>query len=312
MELTIVSAFFDIGRENFKGYERGNNKYISYFKFWARIRNNLIVYTTREFVSEILSIRRNFGLEEKTKVIEIDDYKSFDRDLYNKMKKVMDNEISLNFHKDIKRPESWNVDYNFIMMLKSYCIVDAVQKGYVKGMIAWLDFGFNHGGKDGLINKEEFDFKWKYDFPEKINLFSHQKIDDERPIFDIVRSMDVYIRGNIIVAPDYLWLKFSYLVKKAMESLLDCGLCDDDQTICLMAYRAQKDIFVIHDVENWYDGLKYFGGNHLTVKRIEKRRNKTYKIYKERARFYLLDGKYNLAIKYYKMYLKEKINNKFK
>lgn len=37
-ELTIVTAYFDIGRNKWKGFERGNNKYINYFKFWARIK----------------------------------------------------------------------------------------------------------------------------------------------------------------------------------------------------------------------------------------------------------------------------------
>ncbi|SNU93698.1 protein YibB [Megamonas hypermegale] len=309
-DITIVTAFFDIGREKFKGYERGNNKYINYFKFWARINNNIIIYTNANFEKEIKQIREDFGLLEKTKIVIVDNYTNFDKNLYKKITDVMNNEISLNFHKDIKKPESWSADYNFIMMLKSYCIVDAIEKGYAKGTIAWLDFGFNHGGKDGLINEEEFNFKWEYNFPKKINLFSHQKIDDNIPIFDIVRSMDVYIRGNIIVAPDYLWQNFLYLAKKSMNSLLDCGLCDDDQTICLMAYRSQKDIFFIHDVENWYDGLKCFGGNHLTVKSEKKQENKSYIKYKERARLFMLDGKCKLAFTYYKQYLKEKIQIK--
>ena len=122
--------------------------------------------------------------------------------------------------------------------------------------------------------------------------------------------MDVYIRGNVIVAPDYLWQNFLYLAKKSMNSLLDCGLCDDDQTICLMAYRSQKDIFFIHDVENWYDGLKCFGGNHLTVKSEKKQENKSYIKYKERARLFMLDGKCKLAFTYYKQYLKKKIQIK--
>jgi hypothetical protein len=94
--------------------------------------------------------------------------------------------------------------------------------------------------------------------------------------------------------------------------LVDCGLCDDDQTICLMAYREKKEIFKINNVKKWYDGLKCFGGEHLTVRTEKEEKNRSYRIYKERARYYLLDGKYSLAKKYYKMYLKEKINIKMK
>ncbi|CBL05387.1 Bacterial protein of unknown function (HtrL_YibB) [Megamonas hypermegale ART12/1] len=62
-DITIVTAYFDINRKNWKGFERSNNDYINYFKFWARIKNNLIVYTSKEFVEDILNIRKNFGLE---------------------------------------------------------------------------------------------------------------------------------------------------------------------------------------------------------------------------------------------------------
>lgn len=311
MELTLVTAFFDIGRDKFKGYERGNNKYISYFKFWARIKNNLIVYTSPQFKDEILQIRANFGLKDKTKVITIDDFKTFDIDLYNRIKHAMNNEISLNFHKDIKRPEAYSWDYNYIMILKWYCITDAIKNNYAKNMIAWIDFGFNHGGSDGLINKKEFDFLWQYEFTSnKIHLFTFQKPDINRPIFDIVRSMDVYIRGNIIIAPDYLWKEFFYLIKNSMLSLTRCGLSDDDQTLMLMSYYEKPDIFELHDVIHWYDGLKCFGGEHLTTKKEKPQKNKSYRLYKDRAKLFLLDGKIDLAKHYYKLYIKAKIKSK--
>lgn len=310
MELTLITAYFDIGRDKFKGFERGNNKYINYFKFWAKMKNNLIVYTSSQFKDEILNIRENFGLKEKTKIVVIDDFKSFDINLYNRIKKAMDNTIALNFHKDINRPEAYSWDYNYLMMLKSYCILDAIEHNYATGMIAWIDFGFNHGGSDGLINTDEFQFLWQYDFSNKIHLFTHQKIDTSIPIFDIVRTMDVYIRGNIIIAPDYLWKKLFSLAKDCMISLTRCGLCDDDQTIMLMAYYEEPDIFELHNVNHWYDGLKCFGGNHLTVKPEKKQKNKSYKKYKERAKLFMLDGKYKLASTYYKQYLKEKIQIK--
>ena len=42
--ITIVSAFFDCGRGNLDYQTRKNEKYIEYFKFWARIKNPLIIY----------------------------------------------------------------------------------------------------------------------------------------------------------------------------------------------------------------------------------------------------------------------------
>ncbi|EAJ8906968.1 protein YibB, partial [Campylobacter jejuni] len=34
-EITIVTAFYDIGRKDIKNFERDNDKYLSYFEFLA-------------------------------------------------------------------------------------------------------------------------------------------------------------------------------------------------------------------------------------------------------------------------------------
>ena len=59
-ELTIVTAFFDIGRKNFKGLSRSNELYLSYFKYWARIKNKLVVYTDKIMAKEVKKVRKEY------------------------------------------------------------------------------------------------------------------------------------------------------------------------------------------------------------------------------------------------------------
>ena len=47
-EITLVTAFFDIGRSSFPIYARSNDRFFDYFYFWARIQNDLIVYCAPE------------------------------------------------------------------------------------------------------------------------------------------------------------------------------------------------------------------------------------------------------------------------
>ena len=200
-EITIVTAYFDINRKNWKGFERDNNKYINYFKFWARIQNNLIIYTSKEFADTIYSIRKNFELENKTHVVVIDDIFSCDKEIYQRMKKVMSNDILLKFHfpKEIKRPNAWNVNYNYITYLKPYFVNKAIKDYNLKNLVAWWDFGFNHGGELGILDPNDFNFLWQYNFSPKIHLFStnyYKVLEKNRPIFDMVRSLDSYIVGG--------------------------------------------------------------------------------------------------------------------
>lgn len=146
MELTLVTAYFDIGRGSFAKYKRNNNKYIDYFKFWARIKNKLVVYTSPEFADSILEIRKSFDLGDKTIIKVIDDFRQIDSDLYARIKRTMNNTFSLNFHKETDHLEAYNPDYNYITSIKYHFVADAVENNYAEGMIAWIDFGFNHGG----------------------------------------------------------------------------------------------------------------------------------------------------------------------
>lgn len=263
-ELTLVTAYFDIGRGNFnKNYARGNNKYINYFKFWARIKNDVIIYTQPEFKDEILEIRENFGLKDKTKIIVIDDIYCLFPDMYKKMQEIENDDYYKKFRYIKYSPDNM-AKYDYVMFLKTWCMMDAVEKGYVANdFVAWFDFGFNHGGE--VYSKEkDFDFLWKYNFEDKIYL-SAFKEDDSKPIFEIIQNGEVYIQGAPYIVPVHLMKTFYNLIYNAMWSLLDLGFIDDDQTLLLMAYRKNKDIFKC-DVYDWFMIFKECGAKHMTIR----------------------------------------------
>lgn len=264
-ELTLITAYFDIGRGEFDGnYARGNNKYIDYFKFWARMKNDVIIYTQPEFKDEILEIREGFGLKAKTKIVTIDNIYDLFPDMYKRMQEV-ENDNYYKKYRYIKYSPDNMAKYDYIMFLKTWCMMDAVEKEYVNNdFIAWIDFGFNHGGET-YSNEEDFDFLWKYDFEDKIYLQA-LKEDDNKPIFEIIQNGEVYIQGNPYMVPVHLMKEFYDLIYEAMWSLLDVGFIDDDQTLLLMAYRKNKKIFNCK-VYDWFMIFKECGASHMRVKR---------------------------------------------
>lgn len=299
-EITIVTAFFDIGRTSWENSQRSNHEYMEAFKFWARIRNNVIIYTEKVFAEEIFNIRKSYGLEQRTKVITIDNVLNCDREIYDKMAAVMQSNIFRSFRKDPKSPESWNARYNYIMYLKSYFITDAINKKLTNDFVAWFDFGFNKNGTLDYPYKEEFDFLWKYDFENKMYLFVIEDIGIDKPIFDIVREMDVYITGNTVIGAKILWPQYHSLCRNSIISLADCGMADDDQTIALMAYRKKPQLFKLYKVNTWCGWLKELGGSHLTQKIFKE---KKYKKYKRCALLYFKERNNTKAFFYYCKYL---------
>lgn len=264
-KITLVTAFFPLKRESWTDFERPNDKYFKYFEFWARIQNDLIVYTTSEFKNRILEIRNKFG-RSNTEVVTIDNFFEADKELYENIKLATDSELNKQFHINPNSPESWNYNYNYVMLLKEWCVKDAVEKNLATGMIAWIDFGFNHGG-EFYQKSSEFDFEWRWDFSNKIHLFQINKFDN-LPIFEIVRRMNTYIQGDIIIAPDKLWIKLWDLVKSNMIALNKVGLVDDDQTILLMSYKENPSIFELHD-SKWFSQIADCSNQNFTIKTEE-------------------------------------------
>lgn len=268
-ELTIITAFFDIGRKDFKEFSRSNEQYLKYFKFWAKIQNNIIVYTNRIMAKKVEEVRKEFGLLEKTKVVIIDDFLKIEPQLYKEMEKIANNETFL-LYRYTDNPADNNAKYDYVMLLKSWCINDAVEKGYAVGQLAWVDFGFNHGG-DLYSNSEEFDFLWKVNLPEdKITLFSI-KDDNQKQLFQIIQSYEVYIMGAIYFVPSKLAKQFWQDNKEAMLKLIEFGFIDDDQTLLLMISRTYKERYQVIK-SDWFMPLKEFGGEHLTIRKKENKK----------------------------------------
>ena len=264
-KITIVTAFFPLNRDKWEGFNRSNDKYYKYFEFWSRIQNDMIIYTDKDSAEIINNIRTKRFDRKNTKIITIDDYSLIDSELYNSVKKATENQLNIDFHLYNKNPESWNANYNYIMLMKEWCIQDAIEKGYAKGMIAWVDFGFNHGGEYYTIS-DEFDFEWKYPFSDKMHFFSIHNPDDV-PIFENIRLMSTYIQGCIIVGPDYLWRDLWSSVRTNMLFLNKIGLSDDDQIFLYLYYKEYPDKCELHKCE-WFSQFEIFSDKKFTHTRI--------------------------------------------
>ena len=270
-EVTLVTAFFDIGRGDFnivRCEPRSAQKYIDYFDFWARIQNKLIVYTSPEYAQQIRDVRKKYGRENKTEIIEIEDIFSVEHDIYLRMKAVEANE-------DFKNIRFWNkevsnrADYNYIVLMKYWCMQNAVTRGLCSKSVFWIDFGYNHGGAC-YTKPEEFDFCITGATNNKIQLYALPQKEPKKVsgIQSLQFQFDT-IASGIVVSPSSLCSKLWEMTKSAMLSLLSLDCIDDDQQLLLMAYKLHSECFEIHN-SDWFMPLKeYWGGSHLTVKQKE-------------------------------------------
>lgn len=280
--VTIVTAFFPIGRKEWSKLSRSDEEYLNHFAFWARIQNDLIVYTTPAIGTRVKQIRESFG-RNNTTIIEVADWHELDREMYEKIAGAMQSEWARLYKRSPKSPESWNPDYNYVMYLKWWCLADSATKSdNDTDFYAWVDLGFNHGGCY-YQKSEEFDFLWTAEnLSAKIHLFNRLQLNDI-PMFEKIRNMSSYIVGGFAVAPAKLCKEFFSLINWSLDCLCAVGLPDDDQNLMLMSYKRKPELFELHN-STWHQGFALASGRDFTVKSEEEHCSSIRRWWKQRTR----------------------------
>jgi protein YibB len=247
-EIKIVSAFFDIGRGDYETHKRSTDQYFEYFRFWARIQNELIVYCDPENVDRIRKIREEFGRGDQTTVIPVV-LEEIEPEILARMRQVEQDEGFQSF-RYLERDPSNTALYDYVMLLKWWCMADAAKTREHTEQLAWVDFGFNHGGSK-YIRSEDFDFHWVYNYPYKLSAFCLND-PDKMALIDSLQFQHDCFTGCSFALPVGLCAPFWTYMKEAMSALLDVGCIDDDQHLMLMVYKKQKEQFSIQ-IANWFE-----------------------------------------------------------
>lgn len=270
-DITIVTAFFDIGRGSWPTVVRGrvlppyqhrtNETYLSYFNLLAMIDNPMVIYTQDDLVDIIRAIRERHGHSDKTEIISFPKdtvFSQFGKDeLLGKIDSVMNSQEFISHVNEPWLPEYWNSKYVMINFMKSDFVCDAIEKNLVKTpLAAWIDFGYCRDAFSLPRSK-----MWSYDFDvNKIHMFNQYPINESRPVQDIIKTGDVYIQGCHIVAGTSMWNNLKTSVYKNIDKLLNMNYIDDDQTLLLMSYLDNKDTHELHsaDSNDWFRIFKRY------------------------------------------------------
>ena len=264
-KIKIVTAFFDIGRGTSSVLPRNNEQYFDYFKFWSRIQNEMIVYCEPQNCEKIINIRREYGLEEKTEVIPIPDVFHIEPEIFAHMTEIEHNKQFHSF-RYYNKALSNSAKYDYIMLIKWWCLNDAAARSDDDYFLAWIDFGYNHGG-ERYTKSEDFDFLWDYPFADKVNAFCLSNPDDMTGVDSLQFQKDCFI-GHTVVMPQNMCAQWWNRIKEAMWSLISLDCIDDDQQLLLMVYKRYKNDFNIM-ICDWFEDFLLCSNQSFTVKRIE-------------------------------------------
>lgn len=249
--ITIVTAFYDIGRETWSSYSRKNEEYFSCFKLLCQLKNKIIVFTQSKFQKEFEDIISTI----KGDLIVFYDDKIIDNEFYiKKINKIQKSSEYLNGILTPNCPEYWNPYYVYINFLKSDFCLEAIKRvPEIDDFVSWIDFGYVK--KQEQIPESKL---WNYQFNDKINFWSIKDIPQEINLIHTVKTNTVYIQGCHIVASKNKWYVLNQLMIEQLNHLLINNLIDDDQTLMLMSYASNPEEFKIYNENINYQDLGWF------------------------------------------------------
>lgn len=263
-DITIVTAFFDIGRGDWtpdKGLphylHRTTDTYMERFSHIAKLENDMIIYTSPEFVDRIKELRDG----RPTSILTVDFKNNFKvlRDKITKVQKDPVYQSKIN-PMQVRNPEYWSADYVVVNALKS-SFVNRAKETITTDLVAWMDFGYCR--EESTRNNVTH---WKYPFnKDKIHLFNIKDWKEGTFIENVIFNNDVYMTGPCIVAGKDMWIQLEQLVHHSLNELLNNNLVDDDQTLLLMSYLFKPELFELHSVskEDWFIIFKDYNANIL-------------------------------------------------
>lgn len=268
--ITIVTAFFDIGRGNWtsdKGFsphlERTSDTYIEYFKNLSELDNEMVIFTSSDLKPKIEKIRNG----KRTVVISLDINNKFQY-IKNKISQIQkDDEFRNKLEtRQLINPEYWSSNYVFVCNLKSYFVNKAIALNLVNNnMVAWVDFGYCRNAE--VINGLS---QWNYPFDvNKVNLFTVKKgltVKTLHQVFDHMINNRSYIIGGAIVATKNKWKEFYELVCQCQIKTLRNNIVDDDQGIFIMCYHYKPQLIKLNHLgkNRWFNLFKLYGKNDFS------------------------------------------------
>lgn len=252
--VTIVTAFMDIGRDSWTGLKnnqmippyirRDKDTYFERFERLSKVKNPIVVFAHSKDFERLQKIRQDLHL------IAIDTLFEDHEHLLKKIEHVQQNPSFIKFVDKPSAPEYWSPEYVTINLMKSFFVNYAVEQNVTDSEEwAWIDFGY--------VREDTFcppGLEWKFDTQGKINIFCVNPFTHSKPIFEIIKTGEVYIQGCHIVAPKNQWLTLKNLILQNLNVLFEVDLIDDDQTLLLMSYRHSPESFVINPVDpsDWF------------------------------------------------------------
>jgi protein YibB len=256
IDLTVTTAFFDLGRETWTGYKRSVEDYLNYSKNMLSLDCNMVIYTQENFYQHFKETRMKIDPElSKTRIVILPLEQIPYYEYLEKITNLMNDDFFIhnikNRHPDQLRPEANYPIYNIVQFAKSKFVSKTIQSNpFNTDYHCWMDAGIYHSGFPEEFRGKKFPSKNQDTLKDgKIHQF-YRVFPKEKDIhkvsyyseLDDVRIVGAWFGGHKNALETY-----SNIINKVVDDSIKEKVISDDQNIYTISYLENKDLFTLHD-----------------------------------------------------------------
>ena len=248
--VTLVTAFFDIGRE-LNGDGRKLSDYLEWIKKTLQLNCNLFIVTEKKFVDFMKDNRpSNYNTYIKEDILENASYYKY----LPKMKEILNSEYYKTRIAYPNRVECKLPEYNVIQYSKFGWLADAIKENpFNSDYFFWMDAGISRFFLDTDINK-------KYPSNTIINNSDNKFIIQQR--YDLnnynmnenfIWSAENLMKGTMFGGYKNIVSKIGLLIEKVFEKeMLNNNNVNNEQLALALVYKNNPELFYLINDDRRY------------------------------------------------------------
>lgn len=224
--ITIVTAYFELNIKRPPKRKTQVYDYIEKSKDTLSIRQNMIIFLTKNLISDVQQFRNNLGLEKQTNIIEI----SVEKDLYlfNELPK-----IRVNFEKNIS---PYNIPEFLLSVNSRYNLMKkAIELNYFNSdYYAWIDFSAGH-----IVDIPNH-YKITYSKTDKIRISWIARMNKAQTHFKYNYKC---CGGGVFIGHKDIMMELIKLHDIEFKHLAKLGYCINDDKLLFILFEKYPQLF---------------------------------------------------------------------
>lgn len=224
--ITIVTAFLDLNLNRPSKRPSQVYDYIEKSKETLSINQNMVIYLSKNLISQVEEYRKKLGFENKTKIIEINEKDHLY--LYNKL-----NIIEENVKKNVP---PYNIAKYILAVNSRYNLIkDAIVNNYFNNdYYAWIDFSAGH-----IVDIPK-NYKITYSKEHKIRIAWIGRATKDKTKFEYNYKC---CGGGVFVGHKIIMLELIKLHDIEFQNLMRLGYCINDDKLLFLIFEKYPQMF---------------------------------------------------------------------